>query len=143
MRVSHVVCIAKASNVCTCFYLPHVPLTSPHTIYSPHHTALCQYPTLTPPYPTHTDLEVQFSAEGGHWQCDSALCQSVNGDIFHVDLGNQSVQEPRLLRIVLINVNPYTVSVTCLFVVVAYWCVLSCIVVVSTRALDKVHPIRE
>jgi len=48
------------------------------------------------------------------WQCDSPLCQSVNGDIFHVDLGNQSIQEPRLLRIVLVNANPFKVRVRCL-----------------------------
>lgn len=58
----------------------------------------------------YSDLEVQFTSSGDHWRCDSPLCQSVNGDILHIDMGVQSILEPRQLRLVLVNTNPVPVS---------------------------------
>ena len=41
--------------------------------------------------------------------CEDEVCYSANSDIYHIEMGNQSIAEPRVLHIVVANTNPVQV----------------------------------
>lgn len=79
-------------------------------------------PTVSPPVRDRfTDLNADFPAKPDHsptrlarlFNCapDSICLDSMsNSDVYHIDLGNQSLTEPKTLRVVLANHNPIPVG---------------------------------
>jgi hypothetical protein len=61
-----------------------------------------------------SDEPASASGETHPFHCEGDVCldSHSNSDIYHIELGNQSITEPRSLRIVLSNTNPIQVSVS-------------------------------
>lgn len=48
-------------------------------------------------------------SEGSAPSCTEDVCYDANSDIYHIEMGNQSITEPRVLHIIVANSNPLPV----------------------------------